>query len=84
MLPIKAIDTVQPFWLVIDLVFHPFSLRQYRSGSATPTARALSPPLRQPSWIRSHSAAVAVRRDAGLVRVPRGAASSGTASTGSA
>ena len=54
MLPIKAIDTVQPFWLVIDLVFHPFSLRQYRSGSATPTARALSPPLRQPSWIRSH------------------------------
>jgi hypothetical protein len=42
MLPIKAIDTVQPFWLVIDLVFHPFSLRQYRSGSATPTARLVA------------------------------------------
>ena len=31
-----------PRRLVIDLVFHPFSLRQYRSGSATPTARLVA------------------------------------------
>ena len=31
-----------PRRLVIDLVFDPLSLRQYRSGSATPTARVVA------------------------------------------
>jgi Glycosyl transferase family 2 len=71
MLPIKAIDTVQPFWLVIDLVFHPFSLRQYRSGSATPPRAPCRRRCGNHHGSVHISAAVAVRRDAGLVRVPQ-------------